>query len=132
MSLRMSKDASNRSRVSLPPRASTLCSGGTPFTEDPHNRSAPSATLNACAEVQHLEQQAQVLVQLLVHGVEDFGSVRGFFEKEREIGEAEALHAEGADPFFPDTEVRDWRGGPDPGSIGKLERGGGKVGVRRY
>jgi hypothetical protein len=40
------------------------------------------------------------LVQLLVHGVEDFRSVRGFFEKEHEIGEAEALHADGADPFF--------------------------------
>jgi hypothetical protein len=45
------------------------------------------------------------LVQLLVHGVEDFGSVRGFFEKEHAIGEAEALHADGADPFFPDAEV---------------------------
>jgi hypothetical protein len=36
---------------------------------------------------------------------------------------------DGTDPFFPDAEVRDRHGGHDPGSIGKLERAGGKVGL---
>jgi hypothetical protein len=85
--------------------------------------------LDAGSEMQHVEQVAQGFVQPLVDFVDDLGVMRRLLDKENQIGAAEALHADGADPVFPDAEVGDGNGGHDPGSIGELERGRAKVGV---
>jgi len=49
--------------------------------------------------------------------VDDFGVLRRLLDKENEIGAAEALRSDGADPLFPDAEVGDGNAGHDPGSI---------------
>jgi hypothetical protein len=45
------------------------------------------------------------------------------------LARAEALNADGAEPCFPDAKVGDRHARHDPGSIGELEGGRGKVGV---